>query len=59
MILVLAQIGQIQTETPKQSPVVAMQQPIQPTNHGPLQAPQYIFSRRSAAYSVWIMAYGF
>ena len=40
VILVLAQIGEIQPETAKQGLVIAMQQPVQATNHGPLQATQ-------------------
>ena len=39
VILVLTQIGQIEPETAKQGLVVAMKQPVQTTNDGPLQSP--------------------
>jgi hypothetical protein len=51
VILVLAQIGQIQPETAKQSLVIAMKQPVQPANDGPLQSPQYGLSRGAGAVS--------
>src|SRR5262245_6403480 len=55
VILVLAQIGQIQPETAKQSLVIAMKQPVQATNHGPLQSPQDVFSPRTMAYAMsWL-----
>src|SRR5215510_4927297 len=55
VILILAQFGQIQTETAKQSLVVAMKQPVQTTNHGPLQSPQDVFSARTVAYAMsWL-----
>jgi hypothetical protein len=41
MILVLAEIGEIQPETTEQGPVIAMKQPVEATNYGPLQTPQY------------------
>src|SRR4029453_13037507 len=59
VILVLAQIRQIQPETAKQRLVIAMKQPIQATNHGPLQSPQYVFSPLPLAYGVWLMAHGY
>src|SRR5215467_12854581 len=55
VILILAQFRQIQTETAKQSLVVAMKQPIQTTNYGPLQSPQDVFSPRTVAYAMsWL-----
>src|SRR5207249_7797684 len=51
VILVLAQIGQIQPETAKQSLIIAMKQPVQPANDGPLQSPQYGLSRGAGACS--------
>ena len=44
VILVFAQIRQVQPKTAKQSLVIAMKQPIQATNHSPLQSPQDVFS---------------
>ena len=59
VILVFAQIGEIQPETAKQGLVIAMKQPVQATNHGPLQSPQYVLSPVPLAYGVWLMAYGY
>jgi hypothetical protein len=52
VILVFAQIGQIEPETTKQGLVIAVKQPVQATNHGPLQSPQYVFSPRTVAYAM-------
>ena len=49
VILVFAQIGKIQPETAKQGLVIAMKQPVQATNHGPLQSPQDVLSPRASA----------
>ena len=38
--LVLAQVGQLQTEAAEQRPVVALEQSVQPANHRPVQALQ-------------------
>jgi hypothetical protein len=48
MILILAQISEIEPETAKQSSVVAVKKPVQPTNHGPLQAPEDVLSPGAA-----------
>src|SRR5882724_7273754 len=58
VILILAQIGEIQPETAKQSLVIAMKQPVQTTNHRPLQAAQDVLRAGITAYSVWLIAYG-
>ena len=49
VILVFAQIRQVQPKTAKQSLVIAVQQAIEATNHRPLQAPQNVFSFRGAS----------
>jgi hypothetical protein len=43
VILVFAQVGQIQPESAKERPVVAVQQAVQTADHGPLQAQQDCF----------------
>jgi hypothetical protein len=39
-VLVLAQVRQVQTKTAKQRAVIAVQEPVEPTDHRPLDAPQ-------------------
>ena len=40
VILVLAQVGEIEPEAAEQRPVVAVQQPVQTADHRPLEPPQ-------------------
>src|SRR4029434_914923 len=59
VILVFAQISQIEPDTTKQGLVIAVKHSVQATNHGPLQSPQYVLSPLPLAYGVWLMAYGY
>ena len=40
VVLVLAQVGEIEPETAEQRPVIAVQQAVEPADHRPLEAPQ-------------------
>jgi hypothetical protein len=37
VILVLAQVGEVQTKTPEQRSIVSVQEPVEPTDHRPLE----------------------
>ena len=45
VVLVLAQVGQIHASAPQQGAVVALQQAVQATQHGPFQPAQQVLCR--------------